>query len=425
MERWLWRSAFTPAIVWTVFIVVLLGAGHVVLDMTHDAMERNDAVARLEQYVGLVHWAADHGAEAHKGEAETPLSLLAHLNKGKGVQVHLFSETPLNRDNVPDRWERQELDKLVRGGAPYSFAEASASHSFTRILAPLPLSENCRACHGQMRGAGLSLTIPVESSRATSSNEFGVFALFCFVLWSVGFMSFTMHLRVVNTKVKQQQAVQGELERSLGEKETLLKEIHHRVKNNMQVVSSLLSLQSMRMQDDQDIELTRATMDRVRSMALVHERLYRSGELSRVDFGYYLGDVSSHLRQAYGADKVDVVLQCNSEEVFLAIDQAVPCGLVANELITNAFKHAFTKSHEGKRQILVRLYVHDGIVELEVSDNGGGLTPEKLPEGTFGATIVQSLAKQLGGTFEYKKGEGTHAVLTFSLKSGEETRVTP
>jgi two-component sensor histidine kinase len=204
------------------------------------------------------------------------------------------------------------------------------------------------------------------------------------------------------------------LKASLQEKEVLLKEIHHRVKNNLQVISSLLSLQSAKVEDEQVLEMFAESRDRVRSMALVHEKLYQSSDLAQVDFGEYVHSLVAQLTRTYhqtgdGA----VALQVDAQDVALSIDMAVPCGLIINELVSNALKHAFPDGRNGKIRISLRAK-RDGFA-LEVTDNGVGFPDDKdfLNSESLGMQLVALLVEQIQGRIELDRRKGTTFRITF------------
>jgi PAS domain S-box-containing protein len=202
--------------------------------------------------------------------------------------------------------------------------------------------------------------------------------------------------------------------RLAAQKDTLLKEIHHRVKNNLQVISSLLKLQASRLDDPR----ARAAFDdsrvRVRSIALLHERLYQSRDLASIDMGPYLRDLTLELVRAHGevAGRVDV--RTSAAGVILGIDEAVPCGLVVTELVTNALKHAF-RGRSDRGRVDVTLAAADGKLTLTVEDDGPGLQPGADPAGasTLGLHLVRSLGKQIGGDATFGGPGGFRYVLTF------------
>jgi len=188
--------------------------------------------------------------------------------------------------------------------------------------------------------------------------------------------------------------------RSLQEKEILLKEIHHRVKNNLQIISSMLSLQANRSIDDVARNIFLESENRIRAMALIHEQLYRSGDLARVDMRLYVQNLSTQIVRSIGNHGCVVEVEVDSSLREVPVDVAIPLGLIVNELLSNAVRHAFPASRTGK--VHVRLRARGQQHELEVSDDGVGLSPafnaDSLP--TLGLKLVRALVEQLRGTLE-------------------------
>ena len=199
---------------------------------------------------------------------------------------------------------------------------------------------------------------------------------------------------------------------SLHEKEVLLKEIHHRVKNNLQVVSSLLSLQAGELQDQKLRALLSESQQRVRAMALIHEKLYQADNLSSVDFGEYVNAVARDLRRSMGIDGVSLIAKV--EPIRLQIDTAIPCGLIVNELVTNALKHAFPEGREGT--ITVKLSRGDrNRVLISVSDDGKGFPEDRdfTQMRSMGMTLIVSLTEQISGTVTLDRTGGTKFSIEF------------
>jgi PAS domain S-box-containing protein len=200
---------------------------------------------------------------------------------------------------------------------------------------------------------------------------------------------------------------------SLKEKEVLLKEIHHRVKNNMQIISSMLRLQSVHIHDERDIELIRDSINRVRSMALVHEKLYRSHDLAKIDFLEYLKSLTKELFKTYEANQEKIRLILDSRAIHLGIDKAIPCALIINEIISNALKYAFPDSRRGEIQI--EFSRNERNFRLVMSDNGVGI-PEDLDfrnTKSMGLQLVNLLTEQLNGEIELDRNNGTKFTITF------------
>lgn len=204
-----------------------------------------------------------------------------------------------------------------------------------------------------------------------------------------------------------------ETKAALAEKEVLLKEIHHRVKNNLQVISSLLRLQSRYIQDQRIVEMLKESQNRVRSMALVHEQLYHSKDLSKINFSDYIQDLAANLFQAYEVNKNGVSLEIEVAPVFLNIDTAVHCGLIINELVSNSLKYAFPEKCKGI--IKIEISREEPHFLLKLSDNGIGF-PQDLDfrnSGSLGLRLVCSLVNQLRGTIHLDNSEGTVFFITF------------
>ena len=202
---------------------------------------------------------------------------------------------------------------------------------------------------------------------------------------------------------------------SLREKEVLLKEIHHRVKNNLQVISSLMYLQSNSVKDKNMAGIFKDCESRIRSMALVHERLYQSKSMAEIDFFEYVKSLAGYLVQSYGSNHGFIRLETHIDNIFLDINTAIPCGLIISELVSNALKHAFP---DGKQGEIVISFTRDetGTYTQTVRDNGMGL-PENLDfqnTDTLGLRLVNVLAKQLNGSLTYSGKDGACFVLIFN-----------
>lgn len=219
--------------------------------------------------------------------------------------------------------------------------------------------------------------------------------------------------------ISDRKLVETKLRSSLKEKEILLKEVHHRVKNNLQIVSSMLNLQMDQIAQIDEITrghalgLFKESQSRVRSIALFHEKLYQSKDLAHVDISEYLKGVTAGLFAAYGVNPDDVVLSIQVEEVPLGVDAAISCGLIVNELVSNALKHAFPSGRTGTVEVSLRGDGPNAV--LEVRDNGIG-----FPEGvdfrnpnTLGLRLVCIFTEQIGGTIDLERPEGTRFTIHF------------
>ncbi len=220
-------------------------------------------------------------------------------------------------------------------------------------------------------------------------------------------------MRGVTMDITEQIKFEQELSASLKEKEILLKEIHHRVKNNMQIISSLLSLQAKTIPDKETQEIFDESRNRIRSMALIHEKLYQSKDFFRVDFKGYVVDLLNNLMISYGPKGKNVKAEVNIKDISFNIDSAITLGLIINELASNAYKHAFKEKQDGK--ITVSITKENRKYIFIVKDNGTGI-PENLDitkSETLGLQLVDTLVGQLYGKFEVRNNEGTEVRIEF------------
>ena len=224
------------------------------------------------------------------------------------------------------------------------------------------------------------------------------------------------HAVVVSRDITEQKQAQEQIEAALEEKIVLLKEVHHRVKNNLQVISSLLDLQSGYVKDEDARRMFHESRNRVKSMALIHERLYQAEDLAQVDFGEYAQGLVESLFRSYRVDTADITLTVNVEDVLLNVETAIPCGLIVNELVSNALKYGFPDGRSG--EIWVELFSDDGEFTLAVRDNGIGIRPELDLRRTksLGLKLVTTLTRQLRGSLELDRDGGTEFRITFSAR---------
>ena len=216
-------------------------------------------------------------------------------------------------------------------------------------------------------------------------------------------------------EILERKRAEEKIKTSLSEKEILLMEIHHRVKNNMQVISSLLNLQSKYIRDEEDLHLFRDSQERVRSMALVHEKLYQSEDLTRIDCADYIKKLTYHLCHSYNKPGRIIDIGIDVRGIFLTIEKAIPCALIINELVSNSLKYAFPDdAGKGKIQIDFNRDEKDGYT-LAVSDNGIGI-PKGIslnePE-SLGLELVNILTRQLHGNIELDRSSGTRYTIRF------------
>lgn len=204
------------------------------------------------------------------------------------------------------------------------------------------------------------------------------------------------------------------LQSSVVEKETLLKEIHHRVKNNLQTVSSLLDLQAESITEPKSLEAFRSSQSRIKSMALIHERLYKSENLSKIKAGEYIKNLIEYLEGTYHFPSREIEITTELKDLYLNLDVAIPCGLIINELVTNSMKYAFPHNHKGNIKVSLLSDNEENLV-LTIKDNGVGmpLNFKTLNPQSLGLELVNLMAKQLNGIMAIDGTAGTTISITF------------
>ncbi|MCA1762606.1 MAG: sensor histidine kinase, partial [Flavobacteriales bacterium] len=198
------------------------------------------------------------------------------------------------------------------------------------------------------------------------------------------------------------------IEEALQERELLIKEIHHRVKNNLQIVSSLLSIQGREIKDQKAMEAVKESKDRVQSMALIHQYLYGDSNLKSIDMPEYISELSHKLFSAYRLDRDRVSIHVHSHPVFLDVDTAIPVGIILNELITNSLKYAFPDGVGG--ELHISLKEKDGRLNLRVRDTGVGFDTLENSEFSFGMKLLHAFEKKLAASITIKSENGTDII---------------
>lgn len=214
--------------------------------------------------------------------------------------------------------------------------------------------------------------------------------------------------------ITERKEYERQLEESLKEKEVLLKEVHHRVKNNMQVISSILNLQSSYIEDETALSILRESQDRIKSMSFVHESLYQSKTLSEVNFAEYIQNITRNLYHSYARPEGGIELEFRLENIYLNLDTSIPCGLIINELISNSLKYAFTGREKGVIEVGFSKQP-DGKLKLIISDNGIGLPDNFDIENSesLGLQLVTTLITQVSGELEIDNKNGTRFKIVF------------
>ncbi|HSB51862.1 MAG TPA: histidine kinase dimerization/phosphoacceptor domain -containing protein, partial [Dissulfurispiraceae bacterium] len=203
---------------------------------------------------------------------------------------------------------------------------------------------------------------------------------------------------------------------SLRDKDVLMQEAYHRIKNNLQVIASLLNIQAEKVRDKESLDMFKESLNRVKAMSLIHENLYRAKDFTRIDFGEYMRTLVDYLFRAYGANVTRIKSRVSAPAVVMDVNQAMSCGLIVNELVSNSLKYAFPPSIEGEVYVEVRPR-DDGYVTLVAGDTGVGLPKDIEIKQTksLGLQLVNSLVNQLKGTIVLQDKAGTEFMITFPV----------
>jgi two-component sensor histidine kinase len=228
------------------------------------------------------------------------------------------------------------------------------------------------------------------------------------------FAGITLMKWELERKEKKRREAEEYLKKSLAEKEILLREVHHRVKNNMQIISSILRMQSRNIDDPRLKEVLQESQNRIHSMALIHENLYNNKTLSDIKFSSYIKSLSGNIARTYASQQANVSFDFQIDDAYLPMDIAIPCGLIINELISNSFKYAFADKSSGIISIHFK-HIIDDQFQLIVSDNGIGI-PDKIDitkTKSLGMKILQKLVQQIEGELKYDFSNGTKFTIIF------------
>lgn len=334
-----------------------------------------------------------------------------------GFNERLVSLDPLNPESMADKWEADAIRKFERGAKQIDTLDEVLGFERMRLIRPLTTEKSCLVCHamqgymvGDVHGA-ISITLPMKPIWASARRSVSMLVSAHILLWLLGGIGIIM----AATRLRQSEEV---VSLALAEKEMLLRDIHHRVKNNLNILSGLLQIQSRSIERGDVIpgpDVLDNFRDRIRSMAEIHELLHDSGDVSRVDFHECVDVVGKDLVNTYDmSGRVNFHVR---GDVDLGLDMATQASLIVSELVTNSLKHAFPGDMKGDIEITLSQEEH-GEVIISVADNGVGLGEDidwRYPV-SIGLDLVNGLVIQLGGTLDLDRSKGTNFIIKFMKK---------
>ena len=337
---------------------------------------------------------------------DSDLGFVSEIEHNGGMVIHASTK----KSEEKHRGENKSTPSALSGPDAALWGHASNSNQPFYVNPPLP-EEAYSNFSGGVCAVARFLSVPVffdnvvvgQIAMANAPRDYSDKDLV--VVRRLG----SLYAMAINLKRSE-----NRLRESLNEKEVLINELHHRVKNNLQVVSSLLALQSRKVDDEKYRAYFEESINRIQAIALVHEKLYNSKDMTKIDFANYLNDLTRYLFFTYTINRQHVHLHLNVGEIRLGIDTAVPCAMIINELVSNSLKHGFPDGREG--EIAVSLNIDaEGKHELLVKDTGIGTPPgiDILSSGSLGIQIVLSLIKQIRGTIEIDGSSGLSIKIVF------------
>jgi two-component system, sensor histidine kinase PdtaS len=355
-----------------------------------------------------------------------------HLELNHKKEALDFINKAISSLNTDDYFELKISLYTTKSKIEESLGHFQNALLYTKKQAAIKEAENIKNDSNKINELQISLNLADKDNRIRQleishlqnkiankkQKEYFIYCLFAALLVMVLLFFIVKHNATIKSKRKILELLKKQLidentitKKSLQEKELLLKEIHHRVKNNMQLVMSLLNIQAQASNSISDF--LSSSQSRILSVALIHQNLYESQNMSKVDFRTYVKNLTASITNNNNAINKNVSLQLSIAAVYLDIQKAIPLGLIINELVNNAFKHAFINKQKGK--VTVKLSGGNNTYELLVSDNGVGMSHEANTKKTLGIQLIEDLVFQLGGILKIESVEGTQYSIQFEV----------
>lgn len=333
------------------------------------------------------------------------------LKEAQNIQENYFSQLFENSPEaivILDTEDRVvNINKSFENLFQFQLGEIKGNY-INGLIVPDDLTSSASELSYKVRAGETVKTETVRKSRDGSSFQVSVTA------YPITVGKKQMGIYGIYNDITKRKRNEDQVKKSLVEKEILLKEIHHRVKNNLQIIGSLLNFQTKFIKDKDSLEKFKISQNRIKSIALIHEKLYQTKNVSRIEFESYVKSLAAHIFSVFGADTGNISYKINANNVFLSVDNAIPCGLIINELITNALKHAFPDNRQGL--ITIDLEYKNTNYFLTVSDNGVGISKDVDIDNsnTLGMQLIKTLLIQLNAEMVLNNENGTSFSIVFS-----------
>lgn len=340
--------------------------------------------------------------------------------KRNGTKGHITSLNPIRPENAPDDWEKLSLQSFEKGEKEMVTVAEMGGVEYFRLMRPLVVAEGCLRCHsqqgyktGEIRG-GISVSIPWHPFSKAKKSHLAALAVGYTGVWFLAFAGLLFIRNLILKYLLQRKQAEEQISSLLAEKELLLKEVHHRIKNNMNTIKGLLFLQADSLSDPSAIAALQDAEGRVESMMVLYDKLYLSDNYRELSIKKYLPVLVEEIIRNF-PNRESVRVEESIDNFIIEAETLFPLGIMVNEIITNMMKYAFAGRENGIIKISATL--NKSHVTIEIQDNGIGL-PESvdLQKSTgFGMQLVGMLTEQIGGNMRIERGDGARFVLEFDV----------
>jgi two-component sensor histidine kinase len=339
--------------------------------------------------------------------------------KNYSYKDHITSLNPLRPENIPDDWERKSLLAFEKGEKETETFSLLGGQEYFRFMRPLFTAKGCLRCHarqgykeGDIRG-GISVSIPWNPFQEANKLQRNVIIAIYIGIWLIGFVSIILVIKLIRKYLSERKKSEEKISSLLNEKELILKEVHHRIKNNMNSIKGLLHLHENSIDDKVTISALKDAGRRIESMMVLYDKLYRSENFKVISLKNYIPSLAEEIISHF-PNSASVKIETKIDDFTLDISKLQALGIIINELLTNMMKYAFVGREQGL--ISISAFLKESRVTIEIQDNGVGM-PEtidfKSSKG-FGMQLVSMLTEQIRGRIRIERGGGTKFILEFS-----------